>query len=671
MQRILIIVIAVIALVVGGWSALWFANRSTVEDQMRAALATLTRAGAPNSYDAIEVSGFPFGYRGAVNNLVFRGQDADVAFPQVAAEVSIEDTDTVRLLMPSAFTVTTKSVAVGGPSQTINVAADSMTMAVSLAGEGAYDLALSAAKLVGTPEGEGPVEPFEVEALSASGVFSADPAAPRLDLAAEAASYQQRFIAPGDEASPDGPMPGVARFTNPTLRVDGSAAELTTSAGAQTTLIEFDAGGVMEMRGLQYDVSAKAKDAFDASPLAGAADFETALQVFTEIATRGVLEGGAARASAKIDGLQGTGVIEGEQSSADIGAMALSVDFGADRVALEIVADKLLLDVALPDDQDVFYDTTDLEAKLSAAPATAFDFSPAVTAPAAQMSELIAMAIWGEVLQGGALEATSSAGPTVTRAPSDASAGPFRRVESTAGPSSTRLSLTPDAAVAKVTADTISYRVSEGLEAGGAVEGFELDFFAPLRAGPDEQTATLLLELATVTLDDSVWEMIDPEGGLEREIDGVKVNAEAGVTVMRDVLSPEADLMNLANPVAIPGAVKISDTFLDMMGLRADLAGELAVFPLPSGALALDVAGWPEFLAAALNTPFGSDPQTGNTLIMLNNFYTTYAASPAPADGAEDSAEDGADAAPEGGPTRFDIEFGPAGLTVNGQPFQG
>lgn len=674
-QRIVIIVIAVAALVVGGWSAVWFSNRSTVEDQMRAALDTLSRAGAQNQFESIEISGFPFSYRGEVSNLVFTGQDADVRLPTVAAEVSIDDTDTVRLLMPPRFTVTTKSATVGGPTQTLDVEASALALAVSLAGDDAYDLSLSGGRIKGAPQGEGPLEPFEIEGLTAAGVLKTDPEAPQLELEAAAESYKQRFLAPSEGDPPGPPEPGEASFAKPTLSLSGSAAEMTTAARAETLLLAFDAGGVLEVRGLAYDASARAKERFDAAPLAGAADFEAALEAFTEMATRGVLRGGAARASVALDSLRGSGVIDGGQSSADVGPLAFSVDFGAERVGFEVSGDKILVDAALPDDQAVYYDVADIKASFSAAPAEAFDFSQIAEVPPARYGELFVMAIWGEVLKGGALELASSAGPSVTRAPTEPGSAPFRRVESAAGPSSSRIALTPEAAVVKATVDGVSYRVSEGVEGGGAAEALELDFFAPLKASPEEQTATLLFRLEDVTLDEGLWAAIDPEGALTREIEGVRIGAQAGVTVQRDVLSPEGDVMNLANPVAIPGSITVADTFLDMFGLRADLAGDVAVFPLPTGALTLDVAGWPEFLEAAMSTPMGADPQTGTSLIILNDLFAKYSA-PADASAADattDAATEAADAAapPAEGATRFRIEIGPAGLTVNGRPYEG
>lgn len=661
MKRIVIIIIAILVIAAGGWTAFWFVNRGTAEEKMREALATLERAGVPNSYDAIAISGFPFSYRGEVANLALGdgGAGGLVTLPSVAAEVSVAAPDTVVFTLPPSFKVAPPDVPA---DQAVEVASRALTASVRLVDDaGAYDLKMDAEALsLILPDGGAP---FEIEGLSAAGALDLRSAEPELSIKFAAAQATQTLSSTElDALSAEASMAQTATKTVAngfSVEIEGSVRRVASKAMVEKALVEFDHGGIVELRGLSYEAAATPKEQFDPSFLHGASDFGAALSAFGRMAGDGVARGGDARVGLQIAGVDGSGTLENGPAKIEIADLSLAVDLGAKRLGLTFASKKFLLDAKLPEDQVVYYDASDMNAEYFATPADAFDFSQiaellSVGAPDGELvGQLITAAVGEQIMQGGALEMRGSAGPSLTRAPTAPGVAPFRQIESRVGPSAFRFALNPDEAVMKMNVDGLTYRVSGGFEGGGALEKLDLDVAAPLRAASQEQTAKLRFLVGEITLEDSVWALIDPNGALERSVPGTNISMDANVLIRRDVLSPEADLANLGDPAVLPGEITINDSFAEALGLRGDLSGAVSVMPLPQGALNLTVTGWKSFYSAIQKTPVVSDQEAMASLQSLDALWTRYR----DPGGAEDQAE-------------FAIEIGSAGLMVNGAPFE-
>lgn len=654
MKRILIIAAVIAVVLAGGWAALWFVNKGEVEQRVQQALAQLERGGAPNTYEAIEISGFPMGYRATVRQLVLEDDNRSITLPAVSAEASITDLKAMIFKLPEQFELLEK-----GSGSLYQIDSTGLTATIADAGQDAYDIALKADTLDIASKTAGAPGPVKVAGFSASGAMIAQPDQGQVKLSLQGAAREVRheFSSPDGE---NGKVSGVVTVREQKTSVDGSLEALGMDFSAASVLLEFEGDGVVELREPAYSVKATPKERFDPSLMSRVKDFQSGLEAFGAMALKGVAEGGAAEARIKFAGLQGSGAIEGKSNAADIGAFDMSVDFGAQRVGLEASGDKFLVDINLPDGSEFYYSGADFKSLIAATPAEAFDFT-ALQTPGPQTGEQFLLALWEQIQNGGSFEASSSAGPTVSRAVNAAGAAPVGDVESRSGPSSSRLALNPEEASLAVSIEDLGYKLAEGGPVSGeaSVGKFAIDFYAPLKASPAKQIAKLRVALDEIALDDKLWSLLDPGQALQREVKGLRLSADAGMTVRRDLLSPQSDLMNLGNPAVLPDRVTIADSYLDMLGLRADLTGDVGVFPLPSGELDLLLAGWRQFFEAVQKTPLSEDPQTVSSLLIMNDLVANYGEPADPAAPGEDA-------------QRFKIEIGgPGGLSINGKPFGG
>ncbi|MEM9724569.1 MAG: DUF2125 domain-containing protein [Pseudomonadota bacterium] len=655
MSRLVVIVLVAIGVVVCGWSAVWLYNRSTAEQQVAQALATLEQAGVPNSYDAIGVSGFPFSYRGEVTNLKIGEGDAALTFPAVAAEVGVGALDTVLFDLP-------ETIGLGDAE----LRTEGLQAAVTRADERSYDLKITADRVFLTPpEGEGSGE-VTASNVAADGAFNVSPDQSEVTL---------RFAVTADAATIDtleaseGPDPVKVELEALNAALEGDLKELAavTSVG-RATFEGPDGSGVGEVRDYALTASITAKDQFDPAPLLGVTDLSKALEAFWSMATQSISEGGAAVGRLQIAALQASALdLSGGEDNAPGGAgkvdlqnLTIGFDFGPERMRFTTKGDKMLVDVAAEEaDASLYYDLADVEYEMSATAAEAFDFSLVDFNDPEAFGEQLVAAFSEQLLQGGAVEVLSRSGPTVFRggAADLVPDAPPSLFESTTGPSEFRFAMNPDELVLKLDADEIVYSASGALEGEAALQALTIDFQSPLRASEEPQMATLSAEVGEVTLSDEIWALVDPEAALVRDVKGLRVGANAELNIIRDVLSPDADLINLANPAVLPGTITVQDTSLDLLGLQADLTGAFSAFPLPEGEFDLNLKGWRGFLDAVQRTTLAADPSTISSLLMMNDDVAYYGRPIDPN-------------APETDAVTFKIELGSAGLLVNGEPYE-
>ncbi|WP_322867107.1 hypothetical protein U5922_013545 [Aquicoccus sp. G2-2] len=121
---------------------------------------------------------------------------------------------------------------------------------------------------------------------------------------------------------------------------------------------------------------------------------------------------------------------------------------------------------------------------------------------------------------------------------------------------------------------------------GGA--GVDARALLPLLKQADAQDAVLKIALNGLTMDDSLWDMFDPEGKLERDPVQLSVDLRAKVKVLFEFLDFRAMLERGARPSG--GAVAVDQVTLNGMqvdGLGAKMTG--------SGEVALDNDDWTTF----------------------------------------------------------------------------
>ena len=635
----------------GGWTALWFVGQGEAKEQVARALASLSRAGADSRYEAIEVSGFPFGYRAEVRRLQVESDSGKVTLPQVSAEVTLDAADTVTFALPPRFEVLDKR-----RGALFVIASENMTADVTPSEQDAYNLALSAASLVINTDAKGAPGPTALKEFRSSGVFTANPDDARLSLSMNAAEFVQKFrLEEGDGEA----LTGEVKATRLNLAIEGALDVLSAKVSADSALANFDAGGVVEILKFEYAARAKPKERFDPAPLRAASDFRSVVEAFTAMARKGVVEGGAAETRLSFASLKGSGSIEDRPNNADVESFALELNFGAQKVGAKAEAKKLLIDLRLPDETEYYLSAEDQTTHVEATPREAFDFSIAASpnASAELVVQAIGAEIYNQVLEGGAIEFIGRSGPSVSRNIEPSSTVPFKQIESRSKGGTSRVSLTPDEAVVKFDVQGISYTLKDGLEGEADLSSFKLDFHAPMRAAAERQKARLRLALGEIVLDDQLWTLIDPQSALQREIDGLSLNAEAEVTIRRDLISPTADLFKLSDPAVLPGRLSVADTKLGLLGVRAGLSGGVNVFPLPNGGFVVDLSGWRQFFEAVQKTPLTEDPQFVSALLKLNDLVVNYGV---PADPAQ----------PEADALTFEIRLaGPTSLRINGKPY--
>ncbi|MFV0385009.1 DUF2125 domain-containing protein [Paracoccus sp. (in: a-proteobacteria)] len=144
---------------------------------------------------------------------------------------------------------------------------------------------------------------------------------------------------------------------------------------------------------------------------------------------------------------------------------------------------------------------------------------------------------------------------------------------------------------ASLTADSLPFPVSYALEDASA------QLLFPIAASDAAQPYKLTYSLAGLTLDDGIWNMLDPQKVLSRDPVSLSVDVEGDAMLSHDLLDPDlAEKLSQATangatepgeapakPATpfIPQTIKINRVALDAVGASADFSGDLT---LPEGA---------------------------------------------------------------------------------------
>jgi hypothetical protein len=92
---------AVLLVLAGGWTALWFAGRGEVAALLDAEIARLEARGTTVEYATREIGGFPAGYTVALTEVVATTPEGHVArLPRLDASVALADPDRLTLRLP-------------------------------------------------------------------------------------------------------------------------------------------------------------------------------------------------------------------------------------------------------------------------------------------------------------------------------------------------------------------------------------------------------------------------------------------------------------------------------------------------------------------------------------------------------------------------------------------
>ncbi|MFC0201302.1 DUF2125 domain-containing protein [Paracoccus rhizosphaerae] len=139
----------------------------------------------------------------------------------------------------------------------------------------------------------------------------------------------------------------------------------------------------------------------------------------------------------------------------------------------------------------------------------------------------------------------------------------------------------------RITSDDMPFPLAYGVERNS----FGLQI--PVTASDEEQPFALSYLLQGLTLDDALWQSLDPQSTLPREPANLVIDVEGQAVLSRDLLDPEAMSAPDAAPTPDDGSAQdqmpfqprsltINDISLDALGATADLSGSLTFGDDPS-----------------------------------------------------------------------------------------
>ncbi|MEL6774969.1 MAG: DUF2125 domain-containing protein, partial [Pseudomonadota bacterium] len=112
MKRILALSAGAVVLIAGGWSALWFAGRGTVEEAIDLELERLARSGVTVETGPREIGGFPFGYTVTAPDVSLTSdQGLSLTLPSLLGMVETGVDARVTLMLPPTGTLTIEEAA--------------------------------------------------------------------------------------------------------------------------------------------------------------------------------------------------------------------------------------------------------------------------------------------------------------------------------------------------------------------------------------------------------------------------------------------------------------------------------------------------------------------------------------------------------------------------------
>ncbi|MEM6945463.1 MAG: DUF2125 domain-containing protein [Pseudomonadota bacterium] len=136
MKRIGLYAVVAVAVVAGGWSALWFLGRGEITDRLALEAERLAARGVTLSYEGERVEGFPFGYTLFLDRLSVAGKDAGprLEIPGLEARLDAKAPGTVVVSLPPEMTL---SLPAEDAPREIGIESEGLVLTLSEAGGGA------------------------------------------------------------------------------------------------------------------------------------------------------------------------------------------------------------------------------------------------------------------------------------------------------------------------------------------------------------------------------------------------------------------------------------------------------------------------------------------------------------------------------------------------------
>lgn len=652
MKRFLIIVVALVVVGGGGLSAFWYANQSEAREQIETALVQLQQNGIETSYDSLDITGFPFAYGGAFENLVARspGRSVMFEFPEATASMAVSSIGTVDFHLPDEFVFTRLDAAGQATGDSLRVLSKDLVASVAQ-GEGGYDLGFSAAELSAEPR-DGGADRVTFRNLKSDGVFALDQAAERgaLDARFSADALTASLSGGGAGAGQNGPVEISASAISGAIV--GDMKKLTLNATADSFGVQAGSAADVAITGFDVDLSITPKGEFDQF-FEDAVNGQKAAQAITQMAVATILGGGEVDADMSFASLTADFAEPSEGANQTVSLRSENFtynwDVSPELAGLAIAAGALKMDIR--GSETAVYDMDDVELTLKAQSAAGYDYAPLLLGQDPEMAfQMFLDMLRRDIAQGGSAELLFASSRTDSAADLKIPQVPLDRITSKAGPNRTLLRLTGEQAVVSATGEAMSYEVS-GMIAGAAdIKAFVFEGAFPMKAAADPQNARLIYDIDTITIDDGLWSQFDPQNRLPRDIRGLRLEADMDVIVLQDILEATSEMA--APPVSF-NAVHIREVLLDFMGFRGEAVGQVAISPPPpSGEITVTLHNWREFLANFSATPLGQGPQGQTFALMASAWLDEYGAP-----GEEASS------------TRLQIDVTESGATINGKPF--
>ncbi|WP_102109132.1 DUF2125 domain-containing protein [Oceaniglobus roseus] len=166
-------------------------------------------------------------------------------------------------------------------------------------------------------------------------------------------------------------------------------------------------------------------------------------------------------------------------------------------------------------------------------------------------------------------------------------------------------------------------------EVGGAARRVGFTLRAPMGATPNPRDLELGVELAGLTLSDSLWSMVDPESKLSHEPATLQLDLSGKGRLLRD---PSAAPETPGAPPAEIQSLDLNRLMLDLLGARLDGSGSFSFdnsapgvapgLPAADGSLDLKLTGAMGLLDTLVQMGFVAQNQAAGARLMLGLFTT-------------------------------------------------
>jgi len=180
----------------------------------------------------------------------------------------------------------------------------------------------------------------------------------------------------------------------------------------------------------------------------------------------------------------------------------------------------------------------------------------------------------------GAITGEFTSDTTAPEGGSTQSNGDFGAAGGTLAVSMSEDGLTYEGSSTDMTANLTSTDMPFPISYAAALNSFRLAM--PVVASEDEQPFALRYVLEDLTLDDAIWQAMDPEGALPRDPAGLTIDLEGQTVLTQDFMDPDyAETAAETGPDGeapmpfLPRSLSIKDVSLNAVGASMNLSGDL------------------------------------------------------------------------------------------------